>query len=44
MSFTIVTDTSANLPTPLLNRQGIAAIPFTYIVKRPEMNCTSTEA
>ena len=44
MSFTIVTDTSANLPTPLLNRHGIAAIPFTYIVNGREMNCLDTEA
>ena len=44
MSFTIVTDTSANLPTPLLNKHGIAAIPFTYIVNGREMNCLDTEA
>ena len=44
MSFTIVTDTSANLPTPLLKKHGITAIPFTYIVNGREMNCLDTEA
>lgn len=44
MSFAIVTDTSANLPTPLLNENGIDAIPFSYRIGEKEFSCTDTEA
>ncbi len=44
MSFTIVTDTSANLPTPLLREHGIPAIPFTYLYDDEEHTCEDTEA
>ena len=44
MSFAIVTDTSANLPTPLLKKHDITAIPFSYLVDDKELTCTDTEA
>lgn len=44
MSFVIITDTSANLPTPLLREHGIAAIPFTYIRNGEDLTCTDTES
>ena len=44
MSFSIITDTSANLPTPLLKQHGVAVLPFTYIVNGRELNCLDTEA
>ena len=30
--FTIVTDTSANLPTPLAKEAGLFVLPFTYTI------------
>ena len=44
MSFAIVTDTSANLPTRLLRRHNITVIPFTYLYDGEEHTCMDTEA
>lgn len=44
MSFTILTDTSANLPSPLLQEHGVAAVPFPYYHDGAEHTCTDTEA
>lgn len=42
MSFTIFTDTSANLPTEYVKANGIIVIPFSYFVDEREMNCMDT--
>lgn len=42
MSFKIFTDTSANLPTSLVEKDAIGVIPFPYYVKGEEMRCTDT--
>ena len=34
MAFSILTDTSANLPTELVKRYGISDTPFSFFVKR----------
>ena len=44
MSFQVVTDTSANLPTALANERGITVIPFSYIVDGKAHACTDTAA
>lgn len=44
MSFSIVTDTSANLPTPWLEQNDITVIPFCYTINNREMSCLDTEA
>lgn len=44
MSFAIVTDTSANLPTALTKKHGVTVIPFFYIVDGAELSCTDTGA
>ena len=44
MSYSIVTDTSANLPSPILEKAGVAVIPFHYIVNGQELACIDTEA
>ena len=44
MSFTIVTDTSANLPSLFLKQHGVAVIPFSYIIDGKENVCLDTEA
>ena len=44
MSFSIVTDTSANLPTPWLKQHDVTVIPFHYTVNGREMACLDTEA
>ena len=44
MSFKIVTDTSANLPSPVLAERDIAVIPFTYLYDGGEHTCLDTEA
>ena len=44
MSFSIVTDTSANLPTPWLRQHDVTVIPFHYTVNGREMACLDTEA
>ena len=44
MSFSIVTDTSANLPTPLLRRADVSVIPFYFTVDGHEdATCMDTE-
>ena len=43
MSFSILTDTSANLPTDLLRREEITAIPFPYSVHGRQYTCADTE-
>lgn len=42
MAFSILTDTSANLPTELLKTHGIAAVPFSYYINEKEHVCTDT--
>lgn len=44
MSFAIVTDTSANLPTALTKKHGVTVIPFFYTVDGAELSCTDTGA
>ncbi len=44
MSFRIVTDTSANLPTTLVKSKNIDVIPFSYFSGDKEYVCTDTEA
>ena len=44
MSFAIVTDTSANLPTPLTQQWGVTVVPFCYYIDGAEHACTDTEA
>ena len=43
MSFAILTDTSANLPTPLLEKHGITVVPFSYSYDGAEHFCLDTE-
>ena len=42
MSFAILTDTSANLPTPLLQKHGITVAPFSYSYDGAEHTCLDT--
>lgn len=44
MAFSIVTDTSANLPSALLRSHGVEVIPFTYSYEGAEHTCLDTEA
>ena len=44
MSYKIFTDTSSNLPTPMLRELGIEVIPFTYHVDGEAQNCLDTTA
>ena len=44
MSFAVVTDTSANLPSAVLREREITAAPFSYYVDGREFTCTDTEA
>ncbi len=44
MSYAIVTDTSANLPTPLTREKDIRVIPFSYYIDGEEFSCLDTEA
>ena len=44
MSFAIVTDTSANLPSPLLKENDIGVIPFYFNVNGEEKTCLDTVA
>ena len=44
MSFRIVTDTSANLPTELLEQYEIPVLPFNYSIDGKEANCLDTRA
>jgi len=42
MSFRILTDTSANLPTEILKDNDISVIPFSYFIKDREYSCVDT--
>lgn len=42
MSFSIITDTSANLPTPWLTENNVTAVPFSYSIEGEEFVCTNT--
>ena len=44
MSFRILTDTSANLPTPMVQELGVEVIPFYYYVDGKEYTCLDTES
>lgn len=43
MSFSIVTDTSANLPSAYLRERGIGVIPLSYNIHGQELTCLDTE-
>lgn len=43
MSFTIMTDTSANLPTSLLKEHDISVIPYHYFIGDKQFSCLDTE-
>ena len=43
MSYVILTDTSANLPTSILEENEIAVVPFRYYIKDKEYSCLDTE-
>lgn len=42
--FTVITDTSGNLPTPLLKKRNIGLLPFVYYMDGKEHTCVDTEA
>ncbi len=44
MSFVIMTDTSANLPTAAAREHGVEVIPLSYYVDGTESTCLDTEA
>jgi len=44
VGFTIVTDTSSNLPTPLLKENDVSVIAFSYNLNGEEYICPDTEA
>ncbi|MBS6475293.1 MAG: DegV family protein [Clostridiales bacterium] len=44
MEFSILTDTSANLPSELLHRHQIFVIPFSYLIGEKEYTCLDTAA
>ena len=43
MSYTIVTDTSSNLPTRLARDVGLEVVPFMYYIDGSENTCLDTE-
>ena len=43
MSFTVFTDTSANLPTPLCRERDIKVLPFSYHIDGNTFTCMNTE-
>ena len=43
MAFTIVTDTSSNLPTPFLEEHSVRVLPLMYTVNGEELCCLDTE-
>ena len=43
MPYTIITDTSANLPSAFLQRNNIRVIPFSYYYNDEEHICLDTE-
>ena len=42
--FDLITDSSANLPTPMLKERKIGVLPFTYLFEGQEYHCDDTEA
>ena len=44
MSFAVFTDTSANLPTPMIKEKNIHIVPFMYYIDGKENACLDTEA
>lgn len=44
MSYSIFTDTSANLPTDLTEAKGITVVPFSYCLNGEEFMCTDTRS
>ena len=44
MSFALFTDTSSNLPTPVLEKKEIGVIPFSYRFDEEEYQCLDTES
>ena len=44
MSFAVITDTSANLPTAYTREHGVTVVPFSYYIDGRELCCTDTEA
>ena len=44
MSFVVVTDTSSNLPTPLIRQNDIQELAFSYYYEGEEYQCLDTEA
>lgn len=44
MSYTILTDTSANIPIEILKAQNIHALPFSYFIDGAEYTCENTQA
>ena len=43
MSFSIVTDSCANLPDAMLQQHGITTIPLSYFINGTEHFCTSVD-
>lgn len=43
MSFCIMTDTSANLPTPWLQENKVTAVPYSYYIDGREYKCLDTQ-
>lgn len=43
MSYTVVTDTSSNLPTRIVRESGLEVIPFMYYIDGEEGTCLDTE-
>ena len=43
MSYFILTDTSANLPTPVCEEWELERMPFAYILDGKEYTCMDTE-
>ena len=44
MSYTIITDTSSNIPTRMLREQGLEVLPFMYYIDGKENVCLDTES
>ncbi|MBR4234844.1 MAG: DegV family protein [Clostridia bacterium] len=44
MQFTVLTDTSGNLPAPVAQARGIRVLPFIYTYDGEEHTCTDTDA
>lgn len=43
MSYSILTDTSANLPAPVCEEWALVRVPFAYILDGKEYTCMETE-